>query len=62
MTNRMIELAMLAALAVTTIGMALITFGVAVAFLFFPGVYLLAAGLLATAVTGLLKWLRPRAA
>ena len=61
MTQRTAELALLVALGVTTVGMALITFGVVASGLFFPGVYLLAIGLLATAVAGLLRWLGPRA-
>ena len=62
MTNRNLELTILIALIVTTLGMALITFGIVVAALFFPGVYLLAIGLLATAAAGSMRWLRPRAA
>ena len=61
MTQMTSELALLIALSVTTAGMALIAFGVVVSGLFFPGVYLLAIGLLATAAGGLARWLGPRA-
>jgi hypothetical protein len=44
------KMALLGGLATATVGMALVTVGVAVGGLFFPGIYLLAAGLLATAV------------
>ena len=49
------ELILLGGLMVATLGMALVVFGVVVSALFFPGVYLLAFGLLATAVGGLLR-------
>lgn len=55
MTNERAELILLAALIVTTVGMALITFGVVVPTLFFPGVYLLAFGLIATGAGALLR-------
>ena len=48
------QLILLAGLAVATLGMALVVFGVVVSSLFFPGVYLLALGLLAAAVGALL--------
>lgn len=60
MTTRTADLVLLIALIVTTLGMALITFGVVVSTLFFPGVYLLAIGLLAAGAGGLLRWLGPR--
>ncbi len=47
--------AMLGGLAIATLGMALVAFGVAVRGVFFPGVYLLALGLLATAIGALLR-------
>ncbi len=49
------------ALLLATVGMALITFGVVEYWLFFPGVYLLAIGLITTAVAALLRWFGPRA-
>jgi hypothetical protein len=39
--------------------MALVAFGVVVSAWFFPGVYLLAIGLLATAAAGLFRWVGP---
>ncbi len=44
------QLILLSGLAVATVGMALVVFGVVVSVLFFPGVYLLALGLVAAGV------------
>ena len=44
-----------AGLAVATLGMALVTFGVVVGGLFFPGVYLLAFGLLTSGECAVLR-------
>lgn len=62
MTQRTVELALLIGLVVATLGMALVAFGVVASAWFFPGVYLLAIGLLATTAAGLLRWvgLHPR--
>jgi hypothetical protein len=60
MTTRTADLVLLIALIVTTLGMALITFGVVASTLFFPGVYLLAIGLLGVGAGGLFRWLGPR--
>lgn len=49
------EMILLGGLMVATLGMALVVFGVVVSALFFPGVYLLAFGLLATAVGAILR-------
>jgi hypothetical protein len=49
------QLILLGGLAVATLGMALVVFGVVVSGLFFPGVYLLALGLVATAVGAMLR-------
>jgi hypothetical protein len=55
------DIVLMIALAITTLGMAFITFGVVVSGLFFPGVYLLAIGLLATAAGAVLRLARPTA-
>lgn len=49
------HLALPGGLAVATLGMAFVVFGVVVPFLFFPGVYLLALGLVAAAVGAILR-------
>jgi hypothetical protein len=59
MTQRTAELALLIGLVVATLGMALVAFGVVVSAMFFPGVYLLAIGLLASAAAGLFRWVGP---
>ena len=55
MNRDIAEMVLLAGLAVMTLGMALVTFGVVATGLFFPGVYLLAFGLIATAVGAVLR-------
>lgn len=54
MTHRNPAVILLLALIVTTVGMAFVTFGVVIPVLFFPGVYLLAIGLLGVAAGALL--------
>jgi hypothetical protein len=53
------ELILLAGLAVMTLGMALVAFGVVATGLFFPGVYLLAIGLIATAAGAVVRLVMP---
>jgi uncharacterized membrane protein YhhN len=53
--ERIRALVLLAGLAAATLGMALVTIGVVVAPLFFPGVYLLGLGLLVSAVGAFLR-------
>jgi hypothetical protein len=48
------QLILLGGLAAATLGMALVVFGLVVSALFFPGVYLLALGLVAAGVGALL--------
>ena len=48
------QLVLLSGLAVATVGMAFVVFGVVVSVLFFPGVYLLALGLVSAAVGAIL--------
>ena len=52
---------MLGGLTTATLGMALVTLGVVISGLFFPGVYMLAAGLFATGVGAVLHLARNRA-
>jgi hypothetical protein len=49
------QLVLLGGLAAATLGMALVVFGVVVPALFFPGVYLLALGLVVAGVGALLR-------
>jgi hypothetical protein len=49
------QLILLGGLAAATLGMALVAFGVVVSALFFPGVYLLAVGLLVAGAGALLR-------
>jgi hypothetical protein len=60
MNRNTAELILMAGLAVMTLGMALVAFGVVATQLFFPGVYLLAIGLVATAGGAVLRLLTPR--
>ena len=60
MNRNIAELILLVGLAVMTLGMALVAFGVVVTGLFFPGVYLLAFGLIATAAGAVLRLVTPR--
>ena len=60
MNRNTAELILMAGLAVMTLGMALVAFGVVATQSFFPGVYLLAIGLVATAGGALLRLLTPR--
>jgi hypothetical protein len=60
MNRRTAELILMAGLAVMTLGMALVAFGVVATGLFFPGVYLLAIGLVATAGGAVLRLVTPR--
>lgn len=60
MTNDVTNIVLLAGLAVATLGMALVAFGVAAPALFFPGIYLLAIGLLASAAGAVLRLFGPR--
>jgi uncharacterized membrane protein YqjE len=48
------QLILLSGLVVATVGMAFVVFGVVVSVLFFPGVYMLALGLVAAAVGAIL--------
>ena len=59
MNRNTAELILMAGLAVMTLGMALVAFGVVATQLFFPGVYLLAIGLVATAGGAVLRLLTP---
>jgi hypothetical protein len=59
MKNNLPEIVLLAGLAVATLGMALVAFGVAVPALFFPGVYLLAIGLVGSAAGAILRLFGP---
>jgi hypothetical protein len=52
------DLLLLAGLVVLTVGMALITFGVVVSGFFFPGVYLLAIGMIVTGAGAVLRVIR----
>jgi hypothetical protein len=52
---RITESVLFGGLMIATLGMALVIFGVVVPALFFPGVYLLALGLLAAGVGALLR-------
>jgi hypothetical protein len=60
MNRNTAELILMAGLAVMTLGMALVAFGVVATQLFFPGVYLLAIGLGATAIGAVLRLVMPR--
>ena len=60
MNRNIAELVLLAGLAVMTLGMALVAFGVVATALFFPGVYLLAIGLIATAGGAVMRLVTPR--
>ena len=60
MNRNIAELVLLAGLAVMTLGMALVAFGVVATGLFFPGVYLLAIGLIATAGGAVMRLVTPR--
>jgi hypothetical protein len=60
MNRNIAELVLLAGLAVMTLGMALVAFGVVATGLFFPGVYLLAIGLIATAGGAAARLVTPR--
>ena len=53
------DLVIVIGLVIMTLGMAFIAFGVVVAGLFFPGVYLLAIGLVATAAGAVLRLFDP---
>lgn len=52
---RVSQLVLYAGLVVAGLGMAFVVFGVVIPVLFFPGVYLLAFGLLATGAGGVLR-------
>jgi hypothetical protein len=54
MQRNLLDTILLAGLALATLGMALVAFGVAVPALFFPGVYLLAIGLAGSAVSAVM--------
>jgi hypothetical protein len=54
-SERIAQLTLSAGLVVATLGMALVVFGVVISVLFFPGVYLLALGLLAAGLGALLR-------
>jgi hypothetical protein len=60
MNRNRAEVILLVGLAVMTLGMALVAFGVIATGLFFPGVYLLAIGLIATAGGAVLRLVTPR--
>jgi hypothetical protein len=60
MNRNTAELILMAGLAVMTLGMAFVAFGVVATGLFFPGVYLLAIGLVATAGGAVLRLVTPR--
>ena len=60
MNRNTAELILMAGLAVMTLGMALVAFGVVATQLFFPGVYLLAIGLIATAGGAVMRLVTPR--
>ena len=53
------DLFIIVGLVIMTLGMALVAFGVVVSGLFFPGVYLLAIGLVATAAGAVLRLFNP---
>lgn len=53
------DFVLLIGLAIMTIGMALIAFGIVVSGLFFAGVYFLAIGLVATAAGAILRLVKP---
>ena len=54
MTQRLARLVLLGGLTAATLGMALVAFGVVMSSLFFPGTYLLVAGVLATGAGALM--------
>lgn len=58
--NRIADLILLVALVLTTVGMAMITFGVVLSGLFFAGVYLLVIGLIGSGIGALLQLAGPR--
>jgi uncharacterized membrane protein YqjE len=62
MKRNLSGLILLGGLALATLGMALVTFGVVVPALFFPGVYLLAVGMLVSAGGALLGLFGPQPA
>jgi hypothetical protein len=62
MNRNLSGLILLGGVALATLGMALVTFGVVAPALFFPGVYLLAIGMLVSAGGALLGLFGPRSA